>query len=272
MAKKTTAGKEVVKAPTTNVTQFNFGADVGAGMEGSDRDSFAIPFLRVLQQLSPQVNEADSAYVKGAKAGMFINSVTNRLYAEVIFLPCVFQRRLLQWAPRGTDGGFRGEYVPEQVDAMLADGRVVEVDGKLYVPSDDGKVNEKKCDKISDTRSHFGVIVDDVTGEYERVLMALSSTQIKKSKQLMSMLSSVKVKTSNGSVTPPTWINRIKITSIPESNDNGSWHGVKFEADGFITSQELYDEGKAFHDSIVKGEVKANYHSAEDVDSAAKGF
>ena len=247
---------------------FDIGSDIGGGMEGADKDSFAIPFLRVLQKISPQCDEADAAYVEGAKGGMLYNSVTNRLYdgkEGVIFLPCAFQRRFLQWAPRGTDGGFRGELLPEQVARMRDEGKIVELDGRLYIPDDNGEVSEKKSDRVVDTRSHFGLVVEE--DSITQVLLTLSSTQIKKSKQLMSILSAAKVKTAAGLVTPPTWMNQVRITTVLESNDQGSWYGVKFEPAGFVSSKDVYDAGKAFHEAISAGEAKANF--AESTDAPA---
>ena len=60
-------------------TAVNYEADACAGREGADKDSYAIPFLLVLQPLSPQVVDK---LVPGAEAGMLLNSVTNELYKE----------------------------------------------------------------------------------------------------------------------------------------------------------------------------------------------
>ena len=54
-------------------------ADEGKGLEGADKDSFATPFLAVLQAQSPQVVDAT---IEGIKAGLFINSITNELFEE----------------------------------------------------------------------------------------------------------------------------------------------------------------------------------------------
>lgn len=146
---------------------------------------------------------------------------------------------------------------------MRAEGAIVDMDGRLYAPLDDGSVNEKKCDRYTDTRSHFGLLVSE-DGTATQVLLALSSTQIKKSKQLMSIISQVKVKTAKGLVTPPSWLNKLSLSTVLESNDEGSWHGVRIEADGFITDMGLYDTGKAFHESIAAGEAKVAYEHADD--------
>lgn len=251
MAKRTES-KDLVTIPEVDFTQ-----DAGSGMEHTDRDAFAIPFLRVLQKGSSQVDDTNPARIKTAKAGMLINTVTNALYSGetgVIFLPCAYQRRFIQWGPRAGDGGYRGEWLPEDVARMRASGEVVEEDGRLFM----GEANEKKSDRLTDTRSHYGLVVDD-DGSVAQVILALASTQIKKSKQLMSMLSSVRAKTSAGLVTPPTWMNRVRITTVAESNEQGSWYGVKFALEGFITDSELYTTAKNFHDTVMAGQTQARW-------------
>jgi hypothetical protein len=254
MSKQMTEKKE--QLPTT----IDFGADAGGGMEGTDKDSFAIPFLRVLQKISPQVDEGDAAYIEGAKGGMFLNTVTGQLFdgkEGVVFLPCAFQRRFLRWAPRGSDQGYKGEYLPEDVAAMRESGEVRELEGRLYFPTDDGEVSEKRSDRLIDTRSHFGMTEDGV-----QFVMPLASTQIKKSKQLMSMLSAKKI---NG-VTPPTWMNKIRATSVLESNDQGSWYGVKFEPVGELTDPALYAAARDFHGLISSGAAKAKFEEDAEAD------
>lgn len=264
---------EVTQAKNNAVTTaedmaFDFAQDVGAGRESADKDSYAIPFLAVIQKMSPQVDEAEAAYIADARPGMLFNSVTEELFdgkEGVVFLPCAYQRRYIRWGAKDAGGGFKGEVMPEEVDDLLESGEVVEIDGRLYYPDEHGKVDEKKADTLKDTRNHFGILVNEETGQAEQVLLSLSSTQIKKSKQLMSMLNSVKVKSANGMVTPPTWACRIRITTVGESNEKGSWHGVKFSHDEqkFVGSQAIYDLGKEFHGLVTAGEANINYDSAE---------
>jgi len=261
--------KAVAQKAKTAVGGLNFQDDIGAGMEGVDKDSLAIPFLRVLQSNSPQVNEAHGEYIEGAKAGMFLNTATREVYdgkEGITILPCAFQRRFIQWGPRGSGRGYMGEFLPEQVEALQEQELVVrhEEDGRLYRLDEVGETpHEKRTDRMVDTRSHF-CIHDKGDEGFGQVLFALASTQIKKSKQLMSMLNNAKVETPSGNVTPPTWMNRIKVTTVAESNDDGDWYGIQVVADGFIDQQDLYDAGKAFNQSIADGKVKADHSKGED--------
>lgn len=270
MAKANTEIQKVNETSTEiALPAMDFAADSGGGMEGAGAESFAIPFLTVLQKGSPQVDEASGVALEGAKSGMLYDTVTGKLFdgktTGVPFVPCAYKRVFIHWGPReGAGGGFKGELTGDAIAQMRAAGKIVEFEGRLYAPLPDGSVNEKKCDRFSDTRNHYGMMVDESTGAFTPVLLSLTSTQIKKSKMLMSLLAGVKLKGSAGYFTPATYANQIRITTVPESNDKGTWHGVRFELQGQVARADLYEAAKAFNASVAKGAVAANYESAED--------
>lgn len=269
------AGQEVVKAGSQEIVaddgdDFDWMKDAGAGLEHADKDSFAIPFLRVVQKMSPIVDEGNSAYNKDAKPGMFLNTVNGKLYdgkEGVIFLPVSYQRRFLCWGARGAEGAsFKGEFMPEVIDDMLQRGEIKELDGRLYKPLPDGTIDPKRCDRYSDTRSFF-IIQLEPDGTTTKALMALTSTQIKKAKKLCSMLDSAII---NG-VKPPSWLSIIKATTAPESNDQGSWSGVNFVAEGYLNNKGQYKAARDFYLSIESGEAKVDYAKVDDEGEAGKG-
>lgn len=280
MAKANPETKNELLIPQQNAlfaSDDMFAADAGSGMEGATSDSFAIPFLSVLQKGSPQVDEASGAAVEGAKAGMIWENVTGRMYdgkAGVVIIPCAYRRVFLRWAPKGADSsGFKGELSADQVAGMRAAGQLSDLDGRLYVPMPDGTVHEKKCDRISDTRNHYVLLVDAATGGWTQALLSLTSTQIKKSKMLMSALASVKLNGPAGMYTPPTFANYVRFTTIPESNDKGTWHGTKFELQGRVDRADLYAAAKAFHASVATGTVEVKYEATADTaESTGRGF
>lgn len=255
---------------------MDFAADAGQGMEGAGQESFAIPFLSVLQKGSPQVDEASGAAIEGAKAGMFFENVTGRMFSGkdgVVIVPCSYRREFLRWASRANGGGFKGAYTPEAVADMRTKGQIVELDGRLYAPEADGSVNPEKSDRFNDTRNHYVLIIDQESGAWTEALLSLTSTQIKKSKMLMSALASVKLKNASGQMyTPPTFANLVRVTSVGESNDKGTWFGVKFELAGQVDRAEVYASAKAFHANIAKGGVQVKYEDAETATSESNGF
>lgn len=246
-------------------------ADAGVGMEGADGDTFAIPFIRVVQALSPQVTAGKPSYNPDAVPGMLVNTVTNELIPGedgIVFVPCAFKRRFIQWGPRGTDrAGFKGEWLPEDVAAKLQSGELTksEEDGKIYI----GEPNPKKSDRLEDTRTHYGLVLTD-NGPVQ-VILALKGSQVKKSKQLMGILSALRL---NGK-TPPTFMSKIRVT-VPqeqESNADGSWFGVRVEHAGYLLDDgqdgaEIYDQARTFHNLVIEGKARVNYDGLGDEDYA----
>lgn len=259
MTSKTTARKPQQQqqrrdAPSTAVatrdaragalSKLNFG-DVGpkAGMEDADRASFAIPFLLILQTLSPQLdkNDKQNRYIKGAKEGDFLNSATLETYdgAEgVIVLPVDFKRSFVQWGLREKGGGYKGEYAPS--DAIVA---TTTVDGKNRNVLPDGAT------QLVDTRLHGVILLHGDTPM--PALINLTSTQIKKSKRWMTQMNELQSKDLL-----PTFAHAYKITTVPESNDQGRWYGVNIEKLGDVEEQEHVDAALAFYKALRAGGAK----------------
>lgn len=272
-AAKTAPSTAVAERPKTAVStdvKLPFEADAGQGMEGATAESFAIPFLSVLQSNSPQVDEASGAAIEGARAGMFFENVTGRLIsgkadAGVLFVPCAYRRVFLRWGPRGGDNaGFKGELSPEAVAELRSKGQIVDVDGRLYFPEEDGTIRRAKdgtvqCDRVSDTRNHYVLLINEEDGSWQQALLSLTSTQIKKSKTLMAALASVKMKGAAGLFTPPTYANLVRANTIAESNDKGNWFGIRMEIVSAVDREDVYRAAKAFRDSVVKGQVEVKY-------------
>ena len=153
------AAELLPKVPAGAVTEApDFSGDAGAGMEGASQESFAIPFLSVLQKGSPQVDEAGGMALEGARQGMFFENVTGRMMdgkAGITVVPAAYRRVFLRWAPRETGGGFKGELAPEEVAALRASGKIVDLDGKLFFPLPDGTVSPQRCDRVADVRNHY---------------------------------------------------------------------------------------------------------------------
>lgn len=277
MSKKEKDAAQAGESESRELATLDFSADSGAGMEGATQEAFAIPFLAVLQKGSPTVDEALPTYVEGHKAGMLYENVSGAVFdgkKGVIIVPCAFRRVFVRWAPRDAGGGFKGELTPEAVTEMRERGQVKEVDGKLLIPLGDGTLHDKKCDRLADTRNHYVLMVDEASGAWREALVSLTSTQIKKSKMLMSMLAGVKLSGASGMYTPPTFANQVRVTTLGESNDKGSWFGVKFELAGQVKRADVYAAAKAFHATVAKGLVAAKYEApaGEDATSGADGF
>ena len=262
----------VIHKPQLPSTNINFEADAGVGLEGADKDSYAIPFLVILQPLSPQVSEKT---VEGAEAGMVMNSVTNELYKEIYVVPCAFQRRWVRWAAREVGGGYKGEFTTPDVQDIRARNLVKELDGKLFYPAADGSVNPKRDDRLADTRNHFVIVVESPDADFGYpAVLALGSTGIKHSKNFLSRIESIKKQKANGErFTPPSFSHVYKIKTVQDRNEKGVWWTPNISMVKEIENAGLYGLAKAFNKQVNEGRVDLAHDSVkEETTDSAKGF
>ena len=72
---------EVAETTSTAVSTFDDSLlSGGTGLEDTTTEDFAIPFIRVLQPMSPQLQKQHGSYVEGASAGDLYNTVTGEAY------------------------------------------------------------------------------------------------------------------------------------------------------------------------------------------------
>jgi hypothetical protein len=263
-APKTDVATAPAPAPVPAVVDDALFQHAGFGLESATADDFAIPFLSVLQKGSPQVDEDNGAYVEDARPGMIFDNVNTRTFdgkAGVSVVPVAYRRVFVRWGPRaGEGGGFKGELSVDAVEKLRERGEIAELDGRLYFPLADGSVNDKKCDRVSDTRNWY-VFLLGADGSWSSALMSLTSTQIKKSKLLMTMIQGVKVRDAGGTLRPVApFYNVVKATTVGEQNDKGTWYGWRFEMAGNTHGRkDLHTEAVAFAESIRAGKVQAKY-------------
>ena len=246
-AKATPAAKNLptTRAATTVGHALDYAADAGAGFEGAGREAFAIPFLGVLQSMSPQCKKSDGAYIKGAEEGMLFNTVTNEVFdgsEGVEIIPCAFTQTFVEWATRESGGGFIAEY--DAVSGTALRGNCKRDDKNRDILPNGHQLN--------DHRNHY-VLFKDADGNWQPALMSLSSTQIKASRNWMSAMQ--RICTTQG---VPMFALHYQLTTVPQQNDKGSWYGVQFAHIGLVDDEEAYSAAKAFYTQAKTGGVKTS--------------
>lgn len=238
--KNEVAVKETAGVPAV----IDFMADAGKGFEGADSGSFAIPFIRLLQAMSPQVKKSEAAYIKGAEEGQIFNTVTEELVdgeVGIQVVPCAYEHFYLLWAPNR--GGLRGrlsldEYAKCKKQTLTND------KGNQYEADMEGNA-------ITDTRQHYVLILKG-DGSATPALISMASTQIKKSKKWMSLMDGIKIQ---GMKAPMfSQIYTLKGVADPPKDGN-TWMGWKIEHHSQVTSPEIYQQAKAFNEMVLAGNV-----------------
>ena len=95
---------QVAEKKSAGLPTNMFEEDAAKGLGKIGQEDLALPFLKILGQLSPEVNKRDGKYVEGAEPGMIYNSVSGDLYDGVKgidVIPCFYKLEYIEWKDRG---------------------------------------------------------------------------------------------------------------------------------------------------------------------------
>lgn len=256
------AAKESLPA----VNYGGFAAFANEGLESVSAQDLAIPYLRLLAALSPQVNKRDGAYVEGAEAGMIYNTVENVAYDGEIgvrVVPCYYRRVYVEWKPREKGGGYVATYNSDDpiVNKTYRDDR-----GNDILPNGNLLTNT----------AEFYVLLIDKNGSRKRCLITMTSTQLKKARKWLTQIQTKTGETEDGRVfTMPMMSHVYVLTSMEERNDKGSWFGWEVHEERVLdlankTDAATFQMAVEFSKSIKAGEVKVKQEGEDTHTSSSK--
>ena len=242
------AKRENAGALSTNT----FEDDANAGSQNISQEDLALPFLKVLGQLSPEINTRDAKYIKGTQPGMILNTVTGEYYdgeKGIQVLPVFYKRQYIEWQDRG-----------ESMGAPVA---IHEVNSDLLSKVTRDKSNKDRLPNgnyLENTASHFIVLLGKTP---TTALISMKATQLKVSRKWNSIMMGIKMQGKNGLFTPPTYSHIYKLKTVQMSNDKGTWFGWDVSKVGPIEDKSVYGIAKNFAERVSKGEIKAKHGTEE---------
>ena len=239
---------QVAEKKTAELPANVFEDDAAKGLGSIGQEDLALPFLKILGQLSPEVNKRDGKYVEGAEPGMIYNSVSGDLYDGVKgidVIPCFYKLEYIEWKDRGEGPGAPVAIYDSSSDIM-----------SKTKPDANYKDRLPNGNYIEKTASHFVIIMGD---NPSTALISMKSTQLKISRKWNSMMSGIKMKGKNGLFTPASFSHIYRLKTTQMSNDKGTWFGWEVSKVGPVTDQSLYGQAKSFSENISKGNVKAKH-------------
>ena len=249
---------QVAEKKTAGLPANVFEDDAAKGLGAIGQEDLALPFLKILGQLSPEVNKRDGKYVEGAEPGMIYNSVSGDLYDGVKginVIPCFYKLEYIEWKDRGEGPGAPVAIYDSSSDIM-----------SKTKPDANYKDRLPNGNYIEKTASHFVIVEGDSPST---ALISMKSTQLKISRKWNSMMSGIKMKGANGMFTPASFSHIYKLKTTQMSNDKGTWFGWEVSKVGPVTDKGLYDQAKAFSENISKGSVKAKHGEDKPKDQAS---
>jgi len=252
---------KIAKKENTELAAMgSFEQDADSGFEEASKDDYALPFLKLLQKMNPEVDDSDGAYVEGAKPGMYMDSVSNALYAQPIVIPVHFTKSVLMFIPRKDGGGFQGEISVQEAEKLLGIKSMRDAernnDGHIMHPTENWQLVE--------TATHY-VLYEAAPGSWVPSVVALSSTQLKHSRKWMTAMQQLKFDRADGTgkFTPPMWASIYQLGSKQDSNDKGTWSALTFTRIGTPEDASVIAQAKAFREAIVSGTAEVKHESAE---------
>jgi hypothetical protein len=222
----------------------------GQGVESVGRDDVALPFINVLQALSPQVNKRNADYVEGAEAGGLINTVTGQVRdgaegARVI--PAYYEKVFTEWWPRKEGGGFVG----------------------IYGTAQEAYDNQTKGTEIQETAQHY-VLIETPDGNWTEAMIPMTSTKLKVSRQWNANILTKKLKRADGtSFVAPSFAYVYRFTTVETENQHGTFFVPRVvderDEDGralMVEDADLFARARALHDVAASGEARQRVNAA----------
>lgn len=252
---KPAAGGQIVASELASM----FEQDQGAGLENVTAKDLQVPFIGLLQGLSPQIKRTHEKYIEGAQQGQFFNTVTEELFDRAEIIPIEFKKVWNEWKPRkGAGGGFVATHASEE--------EAEENKRREPVGTDNG---EPVYTEVLDTANHFVMIrkIDEEgnpASEWGWAVLSMTKTKLKVSRGWLSKLSTLTVDIGgNRKVTPPSYGTIWELSSVEQKNDQGDFYNYKVKFLRLVDDAETYQAAKKFREMVAEGVAKVDYNKSD---------
>lgn len=249
------AVKKTTKA-STEVEAYDWGQEETTGFESTNQSDLGIPFLQIIQSGSPEFDKKHDDYltkkIEGIQEGDIINSLTREILhvteeEPCLFIPCYSEKLFPEFKPRGSGGGFVQVHRDESILTQCKR----DDKNKDIIQSGDGAGNQ-----IITTHYLYGY-AQNAAGDWEQVIVGMTSTQLKHARRFLNMARSIKM---NGK-SVPLFANVYNLHTKVEKNTEGSWMGWDFSvnrmlnpnvADDKILVMDAREAAKGFKEQALK--------------------
>lgn len=220
--------KQVSKLDVTNLAVMPAYIETETGEGISTRaDDNTVPYIKLLQKGSPEVNKNESAYIEGAEAGAILlrGSPDPLIDGEegIIFQPCYHHVAWVEWLP--DRGGYVNSYDRESPPEDM-----VEED-------DDGKriFLRKNGHEMVETGYYAGYVYRE-GHPAEQFVISLSSTGHKFRKQFMSMMNR---KVNSNGEPASVYTSLYRLTTQYNSKGDWNWYTWSVKDHAWATPEQV---------------------------------
>lgn len=273
-----------IDAATELAMVETYGEMEGEGWENQTSDDIAIPFLGVLQALSPEVTDGDPKRLEGAKPGQLINTLTQELIEGdkgIHIIPCLTDHVFVEWVPRDKGGGYVAAFAHDSPEVKQA-----KEESKKF-----GEYKRGDNDLI-ETFYMYALLLGadpDAPEATTPIIVPFTGSKIKVYKKAMTPLNMFQLRSVDGDgkdrkIKPPMFSHRLHITVFDDKNRaNQPFKNLVMKSskgsvlDSLVPPlveedrNPLLTQGQDFRQSIKDGVAKAAYDSITSEPSADAG-
>lgn len=207
--------------------------DAGAGFEKMEGADFAPPFLKILQAISSELKPNNELYNPEAKQGQIVSTATGNRYERVHVIPVRYDTRTVVWRDRKKGGeGFVSSYDREHLPS----------EDQLISDPETGEVKDKAGNILIQTAYYLVMLQEE---NWNRVILPMARTQLKKSRKWNSLMSGVMIPGSEH--TAPMYACVYELSTTIEQKGNNSWYGWKMSNGLFVKDMKVLTAAKENH-------------------------
>jgi hypothetical protein len=197
-----------------------------AGNENVTSSDIAIPRLKILQKLSPEIDS-----VEDAAEGMIINSVTEDLYDAVFVVPLLYRKAVSVFKKRALGGGYEGQFESDE-------------EARQHLRDNDLNIGDYD---ISDVATHTALLLNEDGGVISPVEIMMSGTKLQVSQRWNAAIATKNV----GPDGPLARFASVwRLTTVKQSNTHGSWMNFSVEWCGFAP-EDLFAQAQATYEGFT---------------------
>lgn len=268
-ADKKEVATDVVKPQSTEIALADYEQYAGSGFENQNSEDYSIPFLQVLQAISPQVIENEAL-----RPGQIFNTVTGEVFDSktgVAFIPATTEHKFVEWTPRESGNQFVGTH---EIDSELVK--------SCKANQEFGKFKTPEGNDLVESFYVYGIAID-ADGNTCQAVISFSSTKIKKYKAWMTKAKTIQIALTDGRRIPaPLFAHRYRLKTVSEKNTKGTFYNLDIAFDGanaiearLAPKDPLFQDAVAIKQLLESGKARAAYESqapgSADVESETSG-
>ena len=243
--------KSIAERQDTDLAISDIYSDAGGtGLEGIGIADLAIPYIAILQALSPQVKKGSPNRIAGAEEGDIYNNVSKQVWkgeTGIVVIPCHYAKRYIEWVPREEGGGF---VAPHDDESIL----------KQCVRNDKNRDILPNGNEIVTTAYHSVVIVEwegeDAELKLSRAVISMIRTQLKKSRAWNSQISGLQRVVNGKLVTPPSFASIYRLSTETEEKNGNSYFNWHIGPPSPVCSAVIARYAVDFFKALRSGEVQ----------------